>query len=121
MSEHKIICFELNNWSCGRDYPNAEPFLSWMRNDLNIRFRNEEWVKENKLCVRATFLDMSQHFLITATEDWVEANCPNLLTDFQNFIRHPDEWGTVVDRFGNWFLDYSEENIGITWFDDPEW
>ena len=24
----EIIYFELDNWFCGRDYPNAEPFTS---------------------------------------------------------------------------------------------
>ena len=40
-----IVYFELNNWFSGRDYPNAEPFLSWMEDDLNQKFRDEEWIK----------------------------------------------------------------------------
>ena len=47
----EIINFELNNWFAGRDYPMAEPFLSWMKNDLRIVFRNEDWVKANELVV----------------------------------------------------------------------
>lgn len=26
-----IIYFEMNNWFAGRDYPDCEPFLTWMR------------------------------------------------------------------------------------------
>lgn len=25
-----IVYFEVNNWIQGRDYPDEEPFLSWM-------------------------------------------------------------------------------------------
>ena len=39
----EIVYFELDNWFRGRDYPNAEPFISWMHDDLNIRFRNDIW------------------------------------------------------------------------------
>ena len=38
-----IVYFELNNWFAGRDYPDAEPFLSWMEcnkeNKYYIQFR----------------------------------------------------------------------------------
>ena len=40
----KIIYFELNNWFCGSDYPNDEPFVSWMSNDLQLRLENEDWI-----------------------------------------------------------------------------
>lgn len=108
-----IIYFELNNWFAGRDYPAKEPFLSWMRDDLNIKFRNNDWVKENKLCVVFDFIDMSQNFCITATREWVEQNCPDLLTEFTEFLREPDEDGYVYGQFGHEFLEYTEENIGI--------
>lgn len=36
-----IVYFELNNWFRGRDYPNDEPFVSWMSNDLQLKFNNE--------------------------------------------------------------------------------
>lgn len=41
-----IICFELNNWFAGKDYPADEPFLSWMGNDLRLRFMDDDWVRE---------------------------------------------------------------------------
>lgn len=132
-----IVYFELNNWFSGRDYPNTEPFLSWMRDDLNQTFRNEKWVKENKLCVIFTPIDMSQNYCITATKDWVSKNCPDLLSDkeydtkfitysrdgnkehtehhsFKQFLRYPDKHGDVYSRFGMEFLPYNEENFGVT-------
>lgn len=120
---NEIIYFELNNWACGRDYPDAEPFISWMGTLLPI-FRNEDWAKENKLCVRASNVDMSQNFCITATKEWVENNCPELLTKYTQFLRKPDKYGYVDGRFGCPFLDYEESNIGVKWWyedsDEPE-
>lgn len=121
-----VVYFELNNWFAGEDYPNDEPFLSWMRNDLNIKFRNEKWVIENELCVVESIVDMSSNFCITAKKEWVEKNCPKLLTDYKEFLRYPekyedeDEDGEVYGRFGNHFLEWSEENFGIT-YDDEEY
>lgn len=111
----EIVYFELNNWFAGRDYTDAEPFLKWMRDDLKIKFRNESWVKENKLCVVVDFVDMSQNFCITAPKKWVENNCPELLTKFNAFLREPDEYGDVYGRFGHEFLKYNEDNFGVTW------
>ena len=134
---NNIVYFELNNWFAGRDYPDAEPFLSWMRDDLNQTFRDEEWVKENKLCVVFTPIDMSQNYCITATKDWVLKNCPDLLSDkeydvtvdvgslsgwekvvehysFKQFLRFPDKYGDVYSKFGMEFLPYEEENFGVT-------
>ena len=116
----EIVCFELNNWTPGNDYPAEEPFLTWIGNDLNIHFNNENWVKENKLCVVRSIIDMSVNFCITTTKQWVEKNCPKLLTEYQDFLRHPDEVGFVEGRFGNYFLDYTEENIGVSDDNDDE-
>lgn len=141
-----IVYFELNNWFAGEDYPDAEPFLTWMRDDLNQTFRDEKWVKENKLCVVFTPIDMSQNYCITATKDWVLKNCPDLLSDkeydvtfkvgnssgwkkvvehysFKQFLRYPDKHGDVYSRFGMEFLPYEEENFGVTtvyWDNDYE-
>lgn len=117
MNNNDVVYFELNNWFCGRDYPAAEPFISWMSNDLSIKFRNEDWVEENKLCVVESIVDMSSNYCITATKEWVKKNCPTLLTDYQKFLRYPDEYGDVYGRFGCEFLPYKEENIGLRW--DP--
>lgn len=110
----EIVCFELNNWFSGRDYPAEEPYVGWMCDDFNINFMNEEWVKENRLCVVFSVVDMSFNFCITATREWVENNCPSLLIKYTEFIRQPDKYGDVFGRFGNEFLEYTDDNIGIT-------
>lgn len=134
----EIIYFELNNWMSGTDYPNAEPFETWCGNDLNLYFNNEKWVKENKLCVVVSRLDMSINWCITATKEWVMNNCPDLLSDkkfkvehhlyskdgetityedipFSKFLRYPDEDGYVYSDNDSSieFMQYSEEDIGI--------
>lgn len=110
-----IIYFELNNWFSEEDYPGKEPFISWMA-DANLKntFRNEEWIKSNRLCVVFDFVDMSVNFCITTTKDWVEKNCPSLLTKHTKFLRFPDEDGIVKGRFGHQFLEYDESNFGVT-------
>ncbi len=61
-----IVYFEVNNWFCGRDFPDCEPFLTWMRDDCN-KFNNAEWVEQNKLCVIFQLVDMSFNYCVTAT------------------------------------------------------
>ena len=113
-----IIYFELNNWCANVDYPNAEPFLSWLKDDLKLKFRDENWVKENKLCVVEQIIDMSVNWCITAKKEWVEQNCPSLLTEFESFQRYPDERGEVVGRFDTTFLEYCDENIGVLYLEE---
>lgn len=109
-----VIYFELNNWSCGRDYPDAEPYISWMGNDFQIQFRDEKWIKENRLVVVGSIVDMSSNFCISAKKDWVEKNCSSLLEEFKEFQRFPDEDSDIVfGRFECPFLPYEEENIGF--------
>ena len=116
-----IVYFELNNWFSGRDYPNAEPFLSWMKDDLNQKFRDEEWIKENKLVVVESLVDMSMNFCITATKEWVEENCHELLSTYKNFVRKPkDDEDVPYGRFGCPFLEYKEENIGYHYAEEVE-
>lgn len=118
-----IIYFELNNWFAGDDYPAAEPFLSWMGNDCQLRFIDDAWVRENKLCVVANHVDMSVNFCITATKGWVEQNCPELLTKYTEFVREYDpEYEEVYGRFGTCFLEYEEDNFGVHWNEtEPLW
>lgn len=66
----EIVYFELNHWST--DYfPNCEPYLTWMRDEV-LQFSNQEWLKENKLVVVETLVDMSCNYCITAPRKWVE-------------------------------------------------
>ena len=116
----EIVYFELNNWFCGRHYPDVEPFITWMGDDLNLAFNSEEWVKQNELCVVITQIDMSLNFCVTSTKKWVEENCPTLLKEDNRFLRSPDKHGCVDGSFGTCFLDYNKEKIGIVWEEDDE-
>ena len=117
----EIVYFELNNWFAGRDYSNTEPFLGWMKNDLKQKFRDEKWIEENKLVVVESFVDMSMNFCITTTKEWVEKNCPELLSTYKEFTRKADEDGEPpYGRFGCPFLEYDEENIGYHYAEEVE-
>lgn len=136
-----VVYFELNNWFSGRHYPNAEPFKTWCGNDEKLYFTDKDWVKENKLCVVMEFIDMSVNWCITAPKEWVEKNCPKLLSDestsvtmitcykgqenknietypYSRYLRFPNEDGEVYGNFGTLFKEYCEENIGITYVED---
>ena len=131
------VYFELNNWFAGRDYPNAEPFNTWCDDDMNLYLNDENFVKENGLCVVCSYIDMSVNWCITAPMSFVESNCPDLLSDkttkvkfithgpngeseseeefaYSSFLRHPDEDGIVYGKFGDEFLKLKPENVGIT-------
>ena len=116
----EIVYFSMNNWFSGRDYPEAEPFLTWFSDDTHLYFMDEEWVKKNELCVLGTLIDMSVNFTVTAKRNWVEKNCPELLTKYNEFVYNPDVDGFVEDRFGIEFLEYSKDNIGFSWTDYDE-
>lgn len=78
MEQQEIIRFEINNWFSGRDFPPAEPFKTWVRNS---QFSNNDWCKENKLVVMYGPIDMSENWLVSAPKEWIEKNCPQLLSD----------------------------------------
>lgn len=140
--EQEIVYFEINNWFSGRDYPDDEIFHKWI---CNNQFRDDEWCKENKLCVMCGAIDMSMNYCVAAPKSWVENNCPLLLTDteyvyktatirwdkegneirdikehtkkYSDFLCHPDEYGDVYGHIADdWcFPEYKEENFGVTW------
>lgn len=131
----EIIYFELNNWFPVEDYPNAEPFITWCS---DYYLDNEQFVKENELCVVRSVIDMSANWCVTAKRSWVEKVCPKLLSNettstefvkgtfggketkytrtgkYRDFLRFPDKYGMVYGKFGDEFLPWSKENIGIT-------
>lgn len=145
---NEVIYFSVNNWFCGADYPPTKNFKKWLGNDLNQAFRNDEWAKENKLCIYCGCIDMSFNYTIAAPRSWVEKNCPELLTDdeftyvtinskpdgkggwkkesivhkkkYSDFVDKPDEYGDVEDRFGWPYLEYKPENFGVHWYHDPD-
>lgn len=140
----EIIYFEINNWFSGRDYPDDEIFHKWI---CDNQFRDNEWCKENKLCVMCGAVDMSMNYCVAAPKSWVEKNCPKLLTDeeyeykiiksgwdketndvketeiiytkkYSDFLCHPDEDSYVYGHISGWeFPEYKEENFGVTWND----
>lgn len=142
----EIICFELNNWFCGRDYPPEEPFISWIK---TRQFANDEWCKNNKLVVLAGMIDMSINYIVLAPKEWIIRNCPKLLSNqdyeyktilgvydketekfiekeiihkhnFSNFIIEPDEDNNYYGRFNTPCLDYYEKNFGVHWINEDE-
>ena len=116
-----FVYFELNNWTPGIDYPGTDRFDELMGDDSHLYFADdEEWVKENKLCVVMHFVDQSVNVCAAATREWVEDNCPELLTEFTQFLREPDDDGHVYGRWGVRFLEYSESNIGIHYVRYPD-
>jgi len=81
MDKKDVVYFSVNNWFCGRDYPPLKCFKKWLGDDFIQSFRNDEWCKENKLCVYYGCVDMSSNYTVSAPREWVEKNCPELLTD----------------------------------------
>lgn len=162
MKFEDLVCFEVNNWTAGDDYPLCEPFTTWMGNDLNLKFADADWCKENRLCVKGSAVDMSVSFQVTALKEWVEKNCPCLFNpEYEGFIyTYPEpyyaDWylnrEPLSERMAEWqeklkkrfeenktkilkdlqpsdltgmpsdhaFLNYTEENIGLTWVDDED-
>lgn len=125
--ENEIIYFEFNNWEADVYYPDKEPYITWLGNDLNLYFSNEQWVKENNLVVTKSIIDMSVNYYIGATKDWVLKNCPSLLNEDSRFLRFQNLEERNNDiLFGYWgtpCLSYSKENIGVHdcyWCDDTQ-
>lgn len=142
MNSEEVIHFSVNNWFSGRDYPPTDNFKKWLRNDLNQTFRNDEWAKENKLCIYYGCIDMSFNYTVAAPRSWVERNCPELLGDdeftyrtciyskdgdkviehkkkYSDFVDKLDENGDVEDRFGWPYLEYKPENFGVHYYSYP--
>ena len=103
-----------------------------------LELPNEDWCKEQKICVVYELIDMSQNFKVTATREWVEQNCPCLLEEKSSQFVH-----TLKDEYDDddteyWethgygdgpFLKYCEENFGVEewdhhlqeWFDESKY
>jgi len=105
----------LNNWTPGVTYPNAEPFKTWMSEKLFNTFYDEKWVIENKLVIACRIIDQSLQFAISAPKEWVVENCPELLTKYSQFIWKPE--GDELDQWEIEFLEYDENNIGLTYME----
>lgn len=112
MENKDVVYFSVNNWFCGRDYPNTPNFRKWLGNDLKQSFMNDEWCKENKLCVYYGLIDMSNNYTISAPRDWVEKNCPELLTDkeytYETIGTYYDKNGEVITKRTQYTKKYSD-------------
>lgn len=127
---NNIVYFEINNWFAGRDYPDKEPFISWLGDDINQQFWDDNWCKKNKLCVTYELIDMSQNFKVTATYDWVKENCPCILEkEYARFVYnlnesdYDDEDTEFYEdfRYGSGpFLKWCEHNFGCHEYNNEE-
>ena len=106
----EIVYFEINNWFAGRDYPNDEIFYKWIK---DCQFRDNEWCKQNKLCVMCGAIDMSMNYCVAAPKSWTVKTHKKKYSDF---ICQPDEDGYAYGHISGWeFPEYKEENFGVTW------
>ena len=146
MKNNDVIYFSVNNWFCGRDYPDTKNFRKWMSNDLKQSFQSDEWCKENKLCVYHGLIDMSCNYTVSAPREWVEKNCPELLTDkeysyylmcsgakgtwkeehkkkYSDFVCTPEEGEDTPDPdyFDMPFREYCEKNFGSEYYETHWW
>ena len=81
MTDKEVVYFSVNSWFSGENYPPTENFKKWLDNDFKQSFQDDEFCKENKLCVYYGQVDMSTNYTVSAPKEWVEKNCPELLTD----------------------------------------
>lgn len=138
-----VVYFEINNWFPGRDYPK----IDFIERNIN-KFADDNWCKEQKICVAAMSIDMSMNYCVTAPFNWVMEKMPELLSDrnytydvithgfntktgkvedwtttyhkkYSDFLRYNVDGG-VESRSGCTFLDYSEDNIGVVWYDEDD-
>lgn len=137
-----VVYFELNNWFCGRDYPPCDPIKSWVENS---QFNNDQWCRENKICVLSGIIDMSENWCITAPVEWVQENFPQLLeggeftynlivysrgteetrtytNNYNSFRRYPyDDINYTEGQFGWPFLEYEDYNFGSHYYSDDDY
>lgn len=117
MEKQDVIYFSVNNWFCGRDYPNTPNFRKWLGDDLKQSFMSDEWCKKNKLCVYQGAIDMSCNYTVSAPREWVEKNCPELLTDkeytYKTQVGKPKkmkdgkfEWEYVIEEHTRKYSDF---------------
>lgn len=126
MDENELVYFELNDWIPTTDYPNEEPFISMCciqydraskkeNKFIHIPYlRNNLWLKQNKIVCTVETIDMSEDFYVVATKDWVNRNCPNLLTKYRKFLRDPING---IDKEYYHFRKYKEENFNCMYYD----
>ena len=116
----EIYYINLNEWDYN-GHPNSDPFHDWMDDTkLDTYLRNEQFAKDNKICVRWFIIDMSVQFCITAPKSFVDKLCPCLWEEEnKKFIKPasdfpddepPESW--LYGEYGEYFLPYTDEYIG---------
>ena len=146
MVKGNIIYFSINNWFYGRDFPPIQNICNWLSSSNPDGFQNSEWCKKNKLCVYWGNIDMSINYTVAAPREWVEENCPELLTDdeytykvqyyrssapvtetrtkkYSNFVYNTENGESAPDS--DWvempFPEYREENFGSEYYETHWW
>jgi len=114
-----VVYLQINNWTPPE---NQERFLSCYLEgsltDWDVEYpegvvchtvdEEEQWMVDNKLCINNDVYDMSSHYWITTTKEWIEKNFPELLCDASETGK---DWLYKNDR--KYFLKYMPENYGI--------
>ena len=110
MNKEDIIYFSVNNWICGQDYPPIKNIYDWLSDSNSEGFKNNEWCKKNKLCVYWGYIDLSVNYTIAAPKEWIEKNCPELLTDeeYTYKLEHYDykTKESVIDTYTKKYSDF---------------
>ena len=134
----EIVYFELNNWFPGRDYPDAEPFNSWINTPTYTdAFEDNDW------CIENNRMDLNDRFDeekngCTTKEVGYKSNlkwwfkCPRGLHDsdqyFMCFVTNDPHRNlicrkcnsvaqVVIDRFGEDYLNihWHKDNVLSPW------
>ena len=107
-----IVKFSLNNWTAGKDYPEDLPFTIEYSGPLF----DDNYCKNNKLCVNMGMVDMSCNLTVVAPLEWVKKECKCILGSKFQFDEKAE-----YDHFGLEFLEYTKENYGFHYVEDFDW
>ena len=108
MSE--LIKFWVNDWAPENDFPDEEPFSTWMQEevfcDAVLDGTADKYCKANKICAVYDLIDQSVEFSVVAPREWVETVCPCIIgTKFEKKAE------AKIGRFVK-FPEYKESNYG---------
>lgn len=115
VNNEEIVYFSINDWSV--DYhPNDKQFMEWAGyNDFMLfrNLRNDEWCKQEKICVIANVLEYSLCFNIAAPKQYVMEHCPSIIGS--KFVDEPKDGEDYPSEsaWGLQYNEYCEENFGF--------
>lgn len=124
MRQGTVVYFQCNDWSPSPKeaenfiYNYLEGYHDSIDNPNAVLKTQEEvdtWYKENDLCINTEIYDMSLHFWVTTTKEWLEDNFPELLPYASE---EPKDYMFKGDK--KYFLKYEEENVGEWMISDQE-